>query len=450
MTGLGAHLTDYRLDNLHPRLFEHIVQELAIGAVCSTLAPFGDGPDGGREAIFEGQTHYGPEHHHWNGYGVIQAKYHVRPQTPVRDAAWVRSELKKELREYTRKGSQRKLPEYYIFATNVVLSPGQGAGKDSVTAILRAFAEKNGLKGWDLWDYDKLRLLIGRDEKVRRSYRAWITPSDVLADLCESINTRRLDYYTLLIRYLQRELLADQYAQLEQAGHSADDAIPLSQVFLDLPTSLRPPGSESTALHAQPSLRFVATIIRDAAGQADVSDSSTTLGTTISLNKENTTRLGRYVLIGGPGQGKTTVGQYVCQVFRSALLADVPSQKLSAEAATALTGLKATWRIDGPAVPKARRLPFRIVLSDFAKSLASGTTRSLMGYLAHKFSANTDRAITAREVERILNEYPSIIVLDGLDEVPASTNRDEVMSAVSNFSIDVATADLDVMLIATS
>ena len=442
-------MNDYRLDRLSPRLFEHMVQGLAVGAISSTVTPFGDGPDGGREATFKGSTSYGTEGDFWNGYGIIQAKFHIRPQDTTRDAAWARRELRKELAQFNK--NKRPTPDYYIYAVNVVLTPGEGQGKDSVKAILDQFATKHKLKGVDLWDYDKIRVLLDRDEKVRNSYLAWILPSDVLAALCANLRTTERDYYPLILRYLQRELISDQYAQLEQAGHSADEAIPLSQVFLDLSTSRTPPAVEDIDYEETNSTRFVATIIQDAGASFKTSDDDDE-GPVPERSSLRSARAkpGRYVLIGGPGQGKTTVGQYVCQVFRYALLNDVPPRLLSADTRSAIDGFNRQWQHDKPLIPKARRLPFRVVLGDLARSLAEQETSSLLEYLARKFSANSASAISGNEIERIMTEYPSIIILDGLDEVPSSTNREALMNVVSSFLVDVAAGSLDVMLLATS
>src|SRR5262249_20202046 len=149
-----------------------------------------------------------------------------------------------------------------------------------------------------------------------------------------------------------RELIADQYAQLEQAGHSADEKIPLSQVFIDLPTTTRrPTSSDSTrsSMHDD-TPRFVAHIIQEAGQNLRILESEPAKETqrrVDPLNINKNVRLGRYVLIGGPGQGKTTVAQYICQMFRCALLADVPSSRLETNVLSAITDLTAHWRMQG-------------------------------------------------------------------------------------------------------
>ncbi|MEU6409401.1 hypothetical protein [Microbispora sp. NPDC046933] len=436
-------MNDYRLDGLDPRAFEHLVQALAYDAITALITPFGDGPDGGREATFDGPTNYGPTTDRWSGYGLLQAKFLRRPRSAPLDGRWAIKELKAELRKFTNPGNRRRIPEYFIFATNVTLTATAESGsKDKVFELLAEFAERFQLKGFDVWDYDKLRLLLDHNEDVRMSYAAWITPGDVLAELARHIKSRERDYYKLIVKFLQRELLSDQFARLEQAGHSADEAIPLSQVFVDLPTSAEPtsPDHDSRGLPG-PELDqgFVATLIGHAASSfANHADPEANPGK------------GRFVLIGGPGQGKTTLGQFVCQVFRAALLQDVPPLKLAPEVATAIGTIRQQWKTGSLPEPTARRIPFRIVLSEFAAAMASNKSDSVLSYIALKFSSRVGVTVSAEEMERLLVQYPSVLVLDGLDEVPASTNREDVLSAVSSFWIDIATANMDILVVATS
>lgn len=511
----------YRLDVLDPRLFEHVVQGLALGEISTTVVPFGDGPDGGREATFEGPTHYGTPA--WDGYGVIQAKFRVSPKDAGDNARWLCGLLKKELKKYTRQRSPLRMPDYLIVATNVNLSgaigrgknTGKAIGKDAVLEVLNDFKEANHLKAVELWDYEKVCRLLDRDENagVRRTHMAWILPSDVLYELFESLGIHKRGHYNIVLSYLQRELFNDQFAMLEQAGHSADDKIPLAQVFIDLPTvsdadRLKSIQGDLDGLDGSPVPRFagsvvprfVARVIADSnlpmrpvnsglpvlppnsalptqapdsglpqsAPDSDEGvdswdhpeesngdwdrpeDGNGTWNPQAAPMPRKHPRGGRYVLIGGPGQGKTTVGQYICQLFRCALLADVPEHKLEDRIPPILADVAERWQESGGELPVARRLPFRVVLSQFAKSLDSGETAGLMDYLALQLCKGSARKLSPDDIDEILTAYPSLIVLDGLDEVPAASNRDKVMEAVSNFSFEVATGELDVVLVATT
>ena len=49
------------------------------------------------------------------------------------------------------------------------------------------------------------------------------------------LNVNETDFSVTIRRYLESELLDDQYAKLSQGGYTDANAIPLSRVFVDLP-----------------------------------------------------------------------------------------------------------------------------------------------------------------------------------------------------------------------
>jgi hypothetical protein len=54
------------------------------------------------------------------------------------------------------------------------------------------------------------------------------------------------DFERTISRYLQNALFADQYANLEQAGHSPDERVPMASVFVDLPVDTPTSGADQT------------------------------------------------------------------------------------------------------------------------------------------------------------------------------------------------------------
>jgi hypothetical protein len=225
---------DYDLSRLSWRTFEQLIQALSVNVFGPGIVVFGDGRDGGREGTYRGKMAYGPEGG-WDGYLVIQAKFRQRPEGTTQDGAWALAQLTKELKTYASNPSRTR-PEYYIFATNVVLAPTEGGAKDECAALLAAQQSELGIRNFDIWDYDKIRTYLDVDEAVRRSYMAWITPGDVLAQLLDNQADADQSASAALTSYLGKELVSDQFVNLEQAGHSVEDKIPLGRVFVDLPT----------------------------------------------------------------------------------------------------------------------------------------------------------------------------------------------------------------------
>jgi hypothetical protein len=111
-----------------------------------------------------------------------------KPESVARDAAWALSQLSAELRKFQSRTRKLRRPEYYIFATNVALTPVYKTGsKDKAYLRLNKVRETLAVKGFDIWDYDKLRGFLDNSEDIRRAYGAWITPGDVLAELASNL-----------------------------------------------------------------------------------------------------------------------------------------------------------------------------------------------------------------------------------------------------------------------
>ncbi len=72
-------MADYDFTGLSSTSFEHLVQSLAIKILGPGVTVFGDGPDGGREATYEGRMNFPSATEPWNGYCVVQAKFRKRP-----------------------------------------------------------------------------------------------------------------------------------------------------------------------------------------------------------------------------------------------------------------------------------------------------------------------------------------------------------------------------------
>ncbi|NIL58736.1 hypothetical protein HCB18_18780 [Salinispora arenicola] len=92
---------DYRLEQLSPREFEHVVQALAINNLGVSSIIWGDSPDGGREATFEGSFRDLKTGLTASGLVVVQAKFLQRPhQTSAAQAAWALRQLQSEMAKY--------------------------------------------------------------------------------------------------------------------------------------------------------------------------------------------------------------------------------------------------------------------------------------------------------------------------------------------------------------
>jgi hypothetical protein len=158
----------------------------------------------------------------------------------------------------------------------------------------------------------------------------------------------------------------------------------------------------------------------------------------------------RLVVVGGPGQGKSTLGQLLCQVYRVALLADRPEESMGPDAAQVLRSTRSQLARLGVPMPAARRWPLQVSLSAYGDTIAGHPDVSLLRFLAEQVSRRTPERVTASDLVSWLQAWPWLLVLDGLDEVAAPTVRETLLQQVSDFLTDAAAADADLMVVATT
>lgn len=447
-------MPDYNLAGLSARSFEQMIQALALKVIGPGIVIFGDGPDGGREATFKGVLPNFPSSaNQWGGYLVVQAKFCQRPTgKPKEDANWLVLQLKKELDSYATRKTKRKRPEFYILATNVILSPVQGVGgKDSISTLIEQYRKKIGLKDYLVWDHDQICRYLDTNESIRHAYDAWITPGDVLAKLSSKLEASIADFGKVMANFLQKEILDDHFSKLEQAGHSPENRIPLEQVFVDLPAfnerRSKSPDEKTSPTGLPPG--FLSEILVQ--GSLCLRPEESIAGAEKRIEPTNQPEPGRYVLVGGPGLGKSTLAQFLCQIQRAGLLAN--RGRLDRDVKLAVksilencTSQKLPWEM-------AKRFPIRVELARFAKALASQAetkVTSILSYTAFIIKDRTNYEVAAADLRKWLGKYPWIVVLDGLDEVPASSNRAQVLMAIRDFMVDVSTCDADVLVLATT
>jgi hypothetical protein len=155
-------------------------------------------------------------------------------------------------------------------------------------------------------------------------------------------------------------------------------------------------------------------------------------GADLLLTERAAHMMGRAVIEGAPGQGKSTLGQYICQVHRIRLLRKDSDAK----------------RLPKRHLKTPLRLPFRVELRHLATYLRGRSpweragdrttttspqdwTATLESFLAAAIRhAAGGLACTQDDVVAILAGTPTLIVLDGLDEVVDIDDRVHLVSVV--------------------
>src|SRR5580700_1385259 len=120
-----------------------------------------------------------------------------------------------------------------------------------------------------------------------------------------------------LAGWLARELESDRYAQLERAGHNVEDRIPLARVFVDLHAAPVPVDDGERAGATEPLVALLDKPREERREPALLHDARRDRDAPRAFAPD---RIEGYAVVGGPGQGKSTLGQLVCQLHRAWLL----------------------------------------------------------------------------------------------------------------------------------
>jgi hypothetical protein len=360
---------DYDLTRLGSRAFEQLIVSLCRVELGAGMQVFGDGPDGGREATFEGtilwsSTAVGaqPPDDQWSGYTVIQSKYMLKPSIKPRDnALWFQEQIRGEIAgwgEAAESGSRSRLPDYLIFVTNVDLSAvAKTGGIDTVERLVTKMtgpdsdAHKKGLhlRGVKLWHADQVRAMIDAHQDIRFAFDGLLTVGDVLAALGKGhLNVGSLDLEDPLRQELVAALAADRWVRLSQSGGPGEAKLWLDDIAVDVPGRVEGDAGRNVR------------VLRHALERGD-----------LVLRARQPDRVGPagLVLVGGPGQGKSTLSQMIAQAYRASLL---DASDLAPRTREVVNATTTALRRLGLQLPANRRWPVRIDLAKYAEHLSTG------------------------------------------------------------------------------
>ncbi len=480
----------YDFTRFSTQSFERFVQAIAISKLGPITQIFGVGKDGAREATFEGKSKINSAEV-WDGYVVVQAKYQETVGKSPENAAWLIRQIDAEMAKYEDASRSLRRPDYYIMASNTRLSAaaadktGKGAGGiDSVEKCLTSWVTKLGLKGVALWHADTLSALLDAEPNIRTGYEFWVSPGDVLSAALSHLKDAAVE--THLPGYLRGQLRKSRDVKTKDAGQTTGKRILLDDIFVDLPLDhasvLIEEFDEIDEDETEP-------VIGDLAVESNTSDPADVFyqdddvedfggdydydedyeeplvvrmivercsdkfdNAEIAVGRRCRERVrNRIVLMGGPGQGKSTIGQFLAQIYRARLLESMPGN--SPETRNIISSVLGRAAAEGVPLAGPARFPFLVDLPVYADALSKeaerGAELSLLSHIATMIAGGEEK-ITASTLRRWLGAVPSIFILDGLDEVPHSSNRSDVIEAINAFIDAMYEVNADCFTLVTS
>jgi hypothetical protein len=314
----------------------------------------------------------------------------------------------------------------YVLVTNAVGTAQLDTG--TLDTVDRLLAERLSLPAKTWW----------RDDLDRRLDNAWdikwshpnvMSGVDALRALIEAglgfEQERRSDTI--------RAYLADQYGRDEEVRfRQIELQSPLLDLYVDLPLS---PSDRRQSLAKRRAWASTATAMHDTVAVDSLSGENpdfeffpfmqvTASAAAMLIHPDLQRRMPRIVLEGAPGQGKSTVTQYVAQLYRMSLLGNTA----------------ALDRVPSAHRPSSWRIPIRVELRDYASwvngddpfrpgnrtdSPDPSLEQFLAGHIRH-FSSSP--AFVVEDLRAVLRVSAAIVILDGLDEVPDVDARRHVVT----------------------
>lgn len=451
---------DYDLEQLGETAFQDLVASLVVATLGPDVEVMGAGPDGGRDLYIEvpflweaGQ----PTEELWDGRTVFQVKHKAKlAAQPTTDAAWLWTEVRKELEKWADVSSNRNpVPDQLVFITNVDLTPmplsgGHDRLRDNVRQYLAALRDSSRdvgdgserrsklarlerIRKVRFWDGNKLNALLDAHQGVRSSIPAFLTATDVFAYIRQLTGgVADEDLERVLRMHARSCLMSDGLIYFADAGYGDSSGLQVHEVAVDLP-------------------------IVDDPDRADVEKGRDSLIQFVLRRAERllkpsttTTSHPRHIILkGDPGNGKSTISRLLVQAYRCSFIGG--PNDLSEDQRGVLQGTTRFLRRLGPGLPRHRRWPIRIDLAEYAQERGHLLDDSMIHWVAEKVSARvTLGSVSPRSMDMWRKRWPWLVIFDGLDEVTEPSTRRRVLERVVDFVNEAEADDCDILVIMTT
>jgi hypothetical protein len=416
----------YLYEQLSPEKFQHLCQALISAEFPNTQCLPVAQPDGGRDAVTWLERAASLSQSETIVFQVKFSRSAERAGTDFLDEI-VEQELPK-IEKLKKKG----MKAYYLI-TNV-----RGTAHFETGAIDRIHSTLSAALGIPAycWWRDDLDRRIDSKSDVKWSYPEIIRGSDLLQALLSGTlgeDGKRRD--SAVQAYLVEQYSEDREVKFKQVDLFNN----LLDLFVD--TNISSVGVDYTFARFESTPFVEDRNFYQYHERHSVSAASSFLG----LNEDSN----RIVLEGAPGQGKSTISQYICQVHRIRLLdktydrAKVPDQYFSST-------LRIPMRVDlrDFATWLSGRNPFS---SDPDSSRPAEMPASLEGFLAFQISQGSGgHLFTVTDLSSIARESHLLIVLDGFDEVADISLRELVVREVSRAANRLENSSKSLLTVVTS
>ncbi|MYS80021.1 NACHT domain-containing protein [Embleya scabrispora] len=393
MAGGGGQSWRYLYERLGEKPFQQLCNALLAQAFPNVRCyPVGHS-DGGRDAVDPGGDRK----------VIYQVKWSARAEK--NPAGWLEATVKAEaanIRRLVAEGAD----EYYLITSVAGTAVPKTGSMDVLDEALKRLSKAFGIPMTVWWRADVDARVDGAPATLKWAYADMLAGHDLIRYLIEG---DRLAAHENALRDLLLRVIATQweedakvkFKQVELDTHRLDD------LYVDV---------EVTRVSAPRAVAGSRSERRDELGGAAAY--LATASQPLALVR------------GEPGQGKSTPGQYLCQLHRAAYLPDATGAPVVARPRMPL-------RVD--LRQYAAWLAFRDPFGDDDDALprkpglrARGSVETFLAALLRARSGGLDASVDT--VNDVVRRLPLLLVLDGLDEVASEETRRRVVEEIDAFT----------------
>ncbi len=431
---------DYHYESLDEKRFQKLCQVLIVtnypNAQC---LPVGQ-PDGGRDAIAKFTNSDSDE------FTVFQVKFSKNPETTTgREAVekLIKSETVK-VKSLISRGLKQ-----YILVTNVRGTSHLDVG--SIDKMNETLTSEFGITS-QVWWRDDLDRRLEANSEIKLSYPEILKASDSCPLLFQQSSIKK-QVIQAINSYIAVQCDKEQDVKFRQV----DLQHKLMDLFVDLPLGSRLSQIDRIAHqrnHLSESTEFDAYIARLESGSKSEFDRELGFNQVITAGEfffrmPPREGVSLFVVEGAPGQGKSTVTQFICQVNRLRLLREYSD----------LARLNDEYKYG------IVRAPFRLDLRDFATWISGNdpfvsavetepsdsNLRSLEKFLVRQIEVLSGGSkISVIELNQFFADSHSMIVLDGFDEVADIDIRKRIVEEINDTATRLGNIAKSMLIIVTS
>lgn len=431
----------YQLEALGDERFQTLCQAILLPIYPDLQClPVGQ-PDGGRDAFRRRRE----RQRQGGSYAVFQVKYLKDPSS--RETKDVVEKLILTEKPKVERLVQRGATSYH-FMTNMQGSSHLDVG--SIDAINKVLSDEFKIDCFCWWRDDIIRRIEVSSE-IKWSYPEILKATDLIPYLLnlgtDENSIRRQD---AIKNYMASQARSDNQLKFKQIDLQKG----IIDLFVDVPARLIPAPNVDAIKHAQEWSDIIEeeniyNHRRISFDENDEDHLSAAPGALQSLlNPDFTRKALQLVIEGAPGQGKSTVTQYLCQLYRLTLLGHTYDMS----------------RVNPSHKIQSARIPFRVDLRDYASWLSGrdpfsddanarlpvGSGTVLECFLAAQVHRSTGSNFSVDDLVAISKHSQITIVLDGFDEVAEITLRNRIVQEVSNAAARLQTSAISAQIIVTS